>query len=109
MESFELGKKYSIVIAIYLVVKELINVFLGGSITSLILPIVMAIVLILGVKYCNYIVAGLLAVIVITHIGTNLSNIGFNVYLVYTLEGLLDIIVAVFLCINKDIKAFFGG
>lgn len=107
MGSDETGKQFSIAIGIYLIVKQTINLILGAGVTSLILPIVMAVLLFLGIKYCNYGVSCVLVVIVIMHIGTNLSNLGFNRYLLYVVEGILDILSAVALCVNSDIKAYF--
>jgi uncharacterized membrane-anchored protein len=107
MESVQKGKQFSIAIGVYIILKQILNVALGGSITSLILPIVMAVLLILGIRYCNYGVACVLVVIFIAHIGTNLSNLGFNSYLVYLIEGIIDVLCAVALCVNSDIKAYF--
>ncbi|MCC8069175.1 MAG: hypothetical protein LIO71_05430 [Ruminococcus sp.] len=107
MGNVETGKRFSIVIAVYLVVKQVVNLILGAGISSLILPIVMAILLILGIKYCNYGVACVLVIIAISHMGTNLSNFGFNRYLLYIVEGIIDILGAVALCVNNDIKAYF--
>lgn len=109
MGNAETGKQFSIVIGIYLLVKQVLNIFLGDGFTSLILPIIMAILLFLGIKYCNYGVACVLVVIAIMHIGTNLSNLGFNRYLIYVIEGVLDILSAVALCVNNDIKSYFDS
>lgn len=108
MGSAETGKQFSIAIGIYLIVKQIINLILDAGVTSLILPIVMAILLFLGIKYCNYGVACVLIVIAIACIGTNLSNLGFNRYLLYVVEGIIDILCAVALCVNNDIKAYFN-
>jgi hypothetical protein len=107
MESVKKGKQFSIAIAVYIIVKQLLNVALGDGFTSLILPIIMAVLLVLGIKYCNYGVACVLVVVALTHIGTNLSNLGFNRYLVYVIEGIIDILSAVALCVNSNIKAYF--
>ncbi len=109
MDSVETGKKFSIVIGIYLVVKQIVNLVLGAKFTSLILPVVMAVLLFMGIKYSNYGVACVLIVIAIAHIGTNLSNLGFNRYLLYVIEGIIDILSAVALCVNGSIKAYFDA
>ena len=67
---------------------------------------VVALVLMLNrVPYINYIVAVFLAIMFLTHIGANLSNLGSQ--WIYLLEGLLDLGAAAVLVFEKNVKAFF--
>ena len=68
---------------------------------------VVALVLMLNrVPYINYIVAVFLAIMFLTHIGANLSNLGSQ--WIYLLEGLLDLGAAAVLVFEKNVRAFFG-
>lgn len=109
MSDTETGKTYSMAIGIYIIAKAVLNMILGSGLSSLILPIIMAIVLFMGIKYGNYVIAVILAITVFAHIGTNISNIGFNSYLIYFIEGIIDIVCAILLCVNSDIKKFFDA
>lgn len=67
---------------------------------------VVALVLMLNrVPYINYIVAVFLAIMFLTHIGANLSNLGSQ--WIYLLEGLLDLGAAAVLVFEKNVRAFF--
>lgn len=107
MGNAETGKIYSVVMGIYIIVKAVLNMILGDGFSSLILPILMAVVLFIGIKYGNYAIAVILGIVVLMHIGTNVSNLGLNRYLIYFIEGIIDIVCAIILFINKDIKAYF--
>jgi hypothetical protein len=107
MGNTKIGKNYSVAMGVYVIVKAVLNIILGDGITALVLPILIAIVLFVGIKYGNYAVAVILGVTVLMHIGTNISNLGFNRYLIYFIEGLIDIFCVVMLCVQKDVKAFF--
>ena len=87
----------------------LLNLILGFSVSNIIMLIVgvVALVLMLNrVPYINYIVAVFLAIMFLTHIGANLSNLGSQ--WIYLLEGLLDLGAAAVLVFEKNVKAFFG-
>jgi len=109
MGNAETGKKYAFAIGIYIILKQVINLILGDGFLSLILPIVLAILLFVGVKYSNYVVGVIMLIIFITNISTNIANIGFNRYLIYLAEGIFDILCAVVLFINKDVKEYFNA
>ena len=87
----------------------LLNLILGFSVSNIIMLIVgvVALVLMLNrVPYINYIVAVFLAIMFLTHIGANLSNLGSQ--WIYLLEGLLDLGAAAVLVFEKNVRAFFG-
>ncbi len=102
----ENGKKLCMGIGIYLIAKAVLNLILSFSLTN-ILQIVIAgaflAVLVLGIRYSNYVVAALLALVVIWHFKDNVTNLPAN--LIYLIEGLLDIGVAALLVCAKDIKS----
>ena len=87
-----MGKKWVFGIGLYLILKGVLNLILGFSVSNIIMLIVgvVALVLMLNrVPYINYIVAVFLAIMFLTHIGANLSNLGSQ--WIYLLEGLLDL------------------
>ena len=90
-----MGKKWVFGIGLYLILKGVLNLIL------------VALVLMLNrVPYINYIVAVFLAIMFLTHIGANLSNLGSQ--WIYLLEGLLDLGAAAVLVFEKNVRAFFG-
>ena len=104
-----MGKKWVFGIGLYLILKGVLNLILGFSVSTIIMLIVgvVALVLMLNrVPYINYIVAVFLAIMFLTHIGANLSNLGSQ--WIYLLEGLLDLGAAAVLVFEKNVKAFFG-
>ena len=104
-----MGKKWVFGIGLYLILKGVLNLILGFSVSNIIMLIVgvVALVLMLNrVPYINYIVAVFLAIMFLTHIGANLSNLGSQG--IYLLEGLLDLGAAAVLVFEKNVKAFFG-
>lgn len=103
-----MGKKWVFGIGLYLILKGVLNLILGFSVSNIIMLIVgvVALVLMLNrVPYINYIVAVFLAIMFLTHIGANLSNLGSQ--WIYLLEGLLDLGAAAVLVFEKNVKAFF--
>ena len=104
-----MGKKWVFGIGLYLILKGVLNLILGFSVSNIIMLIVgvVALVLMLNrVPYINYIVAVFLAIMFLTHIGANLSNLGSQ--WIYLLEGLLDLGAAAVLVFEKNVRAFFG-
>ncbi|MGN1404444.1 MAG: hypothetical protein ACI4XB_09010 [Ruminococcus sp.] len=105
----ETGKKWVFGIGLYLIIKSVLNLILGFSVSNLIMLIVSVVALVLmlsHVPYINYIVAVWLAIMFLMHVGSNISNLG-SLWL-YLLEGLLDVGAAAVLVFEKNVKAFFG-
>ena len=84
----------------------LMNPFAQGIFIMLIVGVVALVLMLNRVPYINYIVAVFLAIMFLTHIGANLSNLGSQ--WIYLLEGLLDLGAAAVLVFEKNVKAFFG-
>lgn len=101
------GRVFAVAIGIYQIIKVVLNGIIGSFVLSdILIAAAVFIVLAAGIKYCNYICAGVLALIAVMHLGTNIMNIGSN--LIYLIEGILDIGAAVILCVNNDVKKFFS-
>ncbi|MBQ8180543.1 MAG: hypothetical protein IJ010_01035 [Ruminococcus sp.] len=102
------GMSIGISVAIYQVIKLVLNMILGGGLDTLTLIIGAAafILAITGIKYGNYAVAIALALIALTNLPANISNIGSN--WIYLIEGIIDILAAVVLCTNSDVKEQFS-
>ena len=101
------GRTIATAIGVYLIVKSVLNMVIGGglSIISLLTAIVGALALFSGVQFVNIIVAGILFVVAVIHLPANISNFGSN--WIYLLEGIADIACAVLLVTKDDIKAHF--
>lgn len=108
MGNRENGKTICMVIGAYMVVKGLLNLVLGfglGNIVTLVVSAALAYTLVTHMPYCNYITGAYLAVIFLVHIAGNISG-GQWLYLI---EGIIDVIAAVILFINPDVKAHFSS
>ena len=103
----ETGRKICVGIGAYLIVKCVLNMIIGGGldISGLLIAAAMLCALLSGIKYVNYVVAGILAVIALVHMPDNISNIGSN--WIYLVEGVIDIGCAVLLCVQSDVKEHF--
>ncbi len=101
------GRRIASVIGAYVVIKAVLNMILGGSIADIVIGVVYMLFLYSGLEFVNYIIAALLAITVIRHIGYNVTNLPSS--LVYLIEGVIDAVCAVLLCINKNVKAHFSS
>lgn len=82
----------------------------GGSAAGLIRSVLEAAALYTGLMYLNYVVAAVLIIVVLQHIGTNVSNLGNDWrYIVYLLEGAADIVCAAGLIFQKNVREQFAN
>lgn len=102
------GMTIGIAVGIYQVAKLFLNMILGGGfdVLTLLIGAAAIILAITGIKYGNYAVAAILALIALIHLPDNISNIGSN--WIYLIEGIVDIGAASVLCISPDVKAQFS-
>lgn len=108
MDTNSNARVIAVSVGIYQIIKVVLNTIIGGFVLSdILIAAAIFIVLAAGVKYCNYVCAGILSIIAISHLGTNIANIGSN--LIYLIEGILDIGASVILCANKNVRDFFSG
>lgn len=100
------GKSIAVGIGAYLIGKFILNTILGSfNLTDLIIAVVLAVIMVLGLKFTNYVASGVLACIVLLHLKDNLTNIGSN--WIYLVEALADIACIVLLCLHKDVREHF--
>lgn len=95
----------------YMIIKGVVNLILNFGFTNVLMLAVsagLAFGLIIGFKFMNFITAGFLVGMVLTHIVDNIKNIGLNVHLLYIAEAVIDVICAYKLLTNIDIKEHFG-
>lgn len=100
------GQVLATAVGVYLVVKEILNGLIGGGINLiyLIFAVAAAVCLWKGVKWSNLVVAVVLMALFCTHFVTNIQNLGFNVYLLYLIEGVIDAGAAVLLAFYPDVR-----
>lgn len=97
------GFSISLAMAVYVVVKAVLNMIIGSfSLSSLMLALAMACLLFVWIKNVNYITAGIFVLVVLMHLPANLGNISSN--WIYLLEGGIDILCAVLLTTNRDVR-----
>lgn len=103
----EKGRNLTIAISVYLLVKCIVNMVVGGGfdIVGLITAIAYAGFMFTGLEFVNYVICGLLAITVLRHIGYNVTHLPSS--LLYLIEAALDIGCAVLLVIQSDIKEHF--
>ncbi|MBR3268927.1 MAG: hypothetical protein IKI58_09465 [Oscillospiraceae bacterium] len=102
------GQLISVGIALYMIVKPVFNfIVLGGSIKPLAFGIAALICFWIGLKYSNMAVAVLLMLVACTNMPTNLKLIGFNCFLIYAIEGVIDMIAACVLAFHSEVRKHF--
>ena len=103
------GQIISVGIASYMCIKPLFNfIVLGGSLMPLGLGLVTMVCFLMGLKYSNMAIAIVLMLVACTNLPNNLSNIGFNMFLIYTLEGVIDMFAACVLAFHKGVREHFN-
>ncbi len=99
------GQLISVGIAVYMIIKPVFNfIVLGGSIKPLALGIAALIAFFIGLKYSNMVIAVLLMLVACTNMPTNLKLIGLNCYLIYAIEGVIDMIAACVLAFHSEVR-----
>lgn len=101
------GRNVATAIGVYLIIKSVLNMVIGGglSISSLLIAVGGALALFSGMQFVNFVVAGILFIVAVVHLPANISNFGSN--WIYLIEGIIDIVCAVLLVTRDDIKAHF--
>ncbi|MEE0187051.1 MAG: hypothetical protein U0I40_11515 [Oscillospiraceae bacterium] len=99
------GRNISLIVGAYFILKSVINLILGGGVSDIVIAVAEAVALYTGLMYLNYVVAAVAALIVIIHLPANISHFTDN--WIYLLEGVIDIIFAVIICINPNVKEHF--
>lgn len=101
------GRNIAVAIGVYLIIKSVLNMAIGGglSIGSLLRAVGGAVILFSGMQYVNIAVAGILFIVAVVHLPSNISNFGSN--WIYLIEGIIDVACAVLLVTRDDIKAHF--
>ncbi len=95
------------IIAVYLIVKAVINMVIGGgfSLMGIILPVAMALVLFKGIRFTNLIVALIVAWGVMTNIKYNITHLPST--LIYIIEAVIDILAVLSLVTNNKVRQHF--
>lgn len=101
------GRTFVIIIGIYLVIKTVLNMIIGGGldIGGLLWNLILFAAMFTGLQYVNFGVAAVLAVVAVSHLPANISNFGSN--WIYLIEGIIDIACAALLCFEFNIKDHF--
>lgn len=107
----ERGRAIVFGIDIYLLAKAVLNLFLGhfafSNWSSLVFQLVFAAVLISGVKYANYVIAGMIFLIAFWYLPGNISGLPGSI--VYLAEAVADFSAVGILTLSGDVRAFFGN
>lgn len=103
----ERGRNICIAMAVYVVLKAVLNMVLAGHfmLVTLIIAMAEAAVFFVWYKYTNYFLAAVLALVAVAYLPQNIANIGSN--WIYLIEGLIDLGCAALLCFNSDVKQNF--
>ncbi len=103
----EKGRKFVMAFSIYLLAKQVLNIMLGESIFSLVLPAAISVFLYLNLwEYTNYAAAALITLVALRYLPDNLR--GLPSTWLYLTEGILDIGVSAVLILSQDIRAYFN-
>lgn len=102
------GKLISVGIAVYMCVKPVFNrLVLDGQLLPLAFGFAALVCFLFAVKKSNIVIAVLLMVAACSNLPTNLKNIGWNMYFVYTIEGVLDMGAACMLAFFPVVREYF--
>lgn len=103
----ERGKKICIAMAVYIILKALLNMALAKyfALITLLVALAEAAVLFVKFKYVNYLLAAVIVLVAVAYLPQNIANISSN--WIYLLEGVIDIGCAALLCFNRDVKSRF--
>ena len=101
------GRNIVTAMGVYIIVKAVLNMVIAGgvSVFGLLWAVLLAVLLFMGFQYANMGVGAVLFLVAVVHLPTNISNFGSN--WLYFIEGVIDIVCAVLLVTNKDIKEHF--
>lgn len=104
----EKGRNIAFAVGAFEAVKLILNMILGGGFDIIAVLILAAtfVCAVVGLKYSNYVIAGLLALIMAVHLPDNINNFSDN--WIYLLEGIIDLVCAFMLCFNTDVKEQFS-
>lgn len=100
------GKTLATGVAIWLVLKALLNLILGfsfGDLIALIISIGLAVTLIIGITHMNYVVAILMGIVVLKNLPGNLMHF----QLIYLLEAVVDVAAIYILVVVDNVKVHF--
>jgi len=105
----EKGRMLCIIMGAYLVIKAVLNMFIGGgfSLSSLLIALALACAMFTGIKYVNYVAAAVLVITAVRYLPGNISNISSN--WIYLIEGIIDIGCGAILCVQADVKEHFSN
>ena len=113
------GKNISIAVGVWLFIKVILNMLidginlsqLGGDLGNIILAAAEFVLLYLGIKYTNYVVAALLALMAIIYLPGNIKGIfSFDTILtslIYIVEAVVDVVCAITICMSANVKEHF--
>lgn len=108
MNDAQTGRKLSIGIALYMILKLIVNGILGGfAAREILLTALFAGLLIAGLHYMNYAGGIWLIAVALFYLPGNLHGIGDGMML-YFLEGLVDIAAGVALIIHPGVRTYFS-
>lgn len=103
----EKGRKFVVIIGVYLIAKTVLNMIIGGgfSILDLISPVILFLAMFSGLEYLNYAVAVIIAVPVLKNMLYNITHLPSS--LIYLIEAFADVGAILLLVIQNDVKAHF--
>ena len=104
------GRNLCGLIAGYMVIKGILNLILdfsGTNVMMLAVSVGLGFGMLIAFKFMNYITAAFLFVMVVIHIKDNITNIGWNVHIVYLVEAVIDVVCAYKLVASEDIREWF--
>lgn len=101
----EQGRTIALIIGIYFIAKSVLNLILGGGVMDIIISAVEAVALYTGLMYLNYVVAVIVAIVVLKNLIPNIQNLGSN--WIYLIEGVIDAVCAVLICVSGNVKEHF--
>lgn len=104
------GRKFVVIIGIYLIAKAVLNMIIGGFnifniVADLIVPVICFVAMYSGLEYLNIAVAVIIALPVLKNMYYNIIHLPST--LIYLAEAVIDVGAVLLLVMQKDIKEHF--
>lgn len=106
----EHGRRLALSIGIYFIAKAVINMIIGGGFNfgDMLFGLAAVCFLYSGLQFVNIAVAIFTGLVVIKHLGNNISNLGNDWrYIIYLAEAVIDVICCALLLTKSEIKQHF--
>lgn len=101
------GRNYVVVAGIYLIVKSILNMIIGGgfNLGDIIFAVLATAAMYSGLEYVNYVVAVLIAIGVVKNLPYNFTHLPGSI--IYLIEAVVDVGAILLIILKNEVKEHF--